>query len=397
MAKSGGVESVTLGLAWGLSQLDGDEEYLFLTLRGEDDWIRPYLGGNARTLPVSGGRSLQLARLRKSVKRHIPAARNLYRRVRADGPNPPAHPPDSDGTVERAGVDVVHFVNQAGFRTAIPSIYHPHDLQHLHLPAMFTPRQRAYRDRWYGELADQAAMVAVASSWTRNDVIARLGLPDSKVVVVPWAPPLDAVTNEASRTLEGTATVGVRLPPRFILYPAQTWPHKNHIKLIESIALLRERERMDVPLVLTGMRNAFATTVDASIAAASIGDLVTWAGFVEADELSAIYRRSTAVVIPTKFEAASGPLWEAFAAGIPAACSNVTSLPAQAGDAALLFDPDDVEQIADAIRSLWTDKPLRMKLVELGRARVKQFTWDTTARVFRAHYRRLGGGVGRWG
>jgi glycosyltransferase involved in cell wall biosynthesis len=96
-------------------------------------------------------------------------------------------------------------------------------------------------------------------------------------------------------------------------------------------------------------------------------------------------------VIPTKFEAASGPLWEAFSAGVPAACSTVTSLPEQAGGAALLFDPDDIEQIANAIRSLWTDKTVRMKLAELGRTRVKQFTWDTTARVFRAHYRRLGG------
>jgi glycosyltransferase involved in cell wall biosynthesis len=97
------------------------------------------------------------------------------------------------------------------------------------------------------------------------------------------------------------------------------------------------------------------------------------------------------VVIPTLFEAASGPLNDAFLAGVPAACSNVTALPRQAGDAALVFDPHELAAIARAIRQLWTDEPLRQTLITRGRARVAQFSWDRTARHFRAHYRRIGG------
>jgi len=89
------------------------------------------------------------------------------------------------------------------------------------------------------------------------------------------------------------------------------------------------------------------------------------------------------------FEAASGPLWEAFVTGIPAACSNVTSLPQQAKDAALIFDPYNPEEIADAIWLLWTNDTLRNELEALGKRNVSRFNWERTARHFRAHYRRI--------
>lgn len=83
------------------------------------------------------------------------------------------------------------------------------------------------------------------------------------------------------------------------------------------------------------------------------------------------------------------PLLEAFLAGAPAACSNVTCLPELAGDAALLFDPGSPSEIAEAIRRLWTDGVLRATLADRGRRNVSHFTWEHTARIFRAHYRRL--------
>lgn len=98
-----------------------------------------------------------------------------------------------------------------------------------------------------------------------------------------------------------------------------------------------------------------------------------------------------AVVIPSLFEAASAPLWEAWRAGTPVACSNVTSLPEQAGAAAIVFDPHDLSQIAAATLQLWTEDDVRNRLIAAGRERVGSFTWLRTARIFRAHYRRLAG------
>jgi glycosyltransferase involved in cell wall biosynthesis len=174
------------------------------------------------------------------------------------------------------------------------------------------------------------------------------------------------------------------------VFPAQTWPHKNHVNLLRALAHLRD-EGLEVPVVFTGRRNEAAHQIDSVIRQLDLAPLVTWLGFLESDDLLTVLRRATALVMPSLFEAASGPLWEAFAAGIPAACSAVTSLPDQAGDAALLFDPLDPRDIARAIERLWRDESLRSVLSKRGRRRVEQFSWDRTARTFRAHYRQIAG------
>ena len=385
--EAGGVESVILGLAEGLSSLDGDEEYLFLTLRGEDHWITPHLRGNARPLPMAmHGRDRSQLRswVKRSVRRGGPVAREVAVAVaRRLGP------PRSDGTIERAAVDVMHFVRQSGFLTNVPSIYHPHDLQHRHFPEFFDPWELQFRDRWYTALCAQASMVAVASSWTRADVIREMGLPAEKVRVVPWAPPIDVIP-EPRPTETAKVKSALKLPDRFVFYPAQTWPHKNHIGLLRALHIIRSRG-VTVPLVLSGRRNQAASIVDGVVHQLGMEDQVHWLGFVEPGVLRTVFRMSAAVIIPSKFEAASGPLWEAFALGVPAACSNVTSLPEQAGDAALIFDPNQPDEIADAILRLWTDEALCRSLAERGRDRLTDFSWDRTARHFRAHYRRLGG------
>jgi glycosyltransferase involved in cell wall biosynthesis len=84
-------------------------------------------------------------------------------------------------------------------------------------------------------------------------------------------------------------------------------------------------------------------------------------------------------------------VFEAFSAGVPVACSDVTCLPRQVGDAAILFDPREPGAIADALVRLWSDAELRARLASRGRERVARFTWDRTARTYRALYRQVGG------
>jgi glycosyltransferase involved in cell wall biosynthesis len=283
----------------------------------------------------------------------------------------------------------MHFTRQQGFITDVPFIYHPHDLQHVHLPEFFSMRERKRRDVWYHHLSWRAETVVVTSTWARDDIVRHFRLPSSKVVVIPWAPPLEAYQPPTDDDVE-LLRRDLGIPTTFILYPAQTWPHKNHLNLVRALAQLRG-EGLDVPLVLTGRETPFAERIRREAAAKSITDLIHWRGFVGGLELGALYKLARAVVIPSRFEAASAPLWEAFAAGVPAACSNVTSLPKQAGDAALIFDPDDVGGIAAAIRALWLDDGLREKLVENGHRQVGVFSWDRTARTFRALYRKVAG------
>jgi glycosyltransferase involved in cell wall biosynthesis len=390
-AATGGVQQFIIGLVSGLSRLvDGDEEYVVLGDDQTDEWLGGHLGGGCRIermappgpAPRRSALRRALGRLAAPVVTRAAKAPLLCRLLL-----PPV--PRSSGTLERLAPDVVHFTTQSAFLTRVPSIYHPHDLQHVHLPHLFARADRCFRERTYRAFCRQAAMVAVVSSWTREDVIAHYALDPAKVQVVPFAPvtlAYAAPTEAESRALLAAR----RLPDRFVFYPAQTWPHKNHAALLEALAQLKARGLV-VPLVSSGHKNAHHAVLEARARELGVGDLVHFLGFVTPAELQSLYRRCVAVVIPSLFEAASFPLWEAFQAGVPAACSNVTSLPAQAGDSALVFDPHDVTQIAEAVARLWTDEILREELAARGRRNVARFSWDRTARMFRAHYRRLAG------
>jgi glycosyltransferase involved in cell wall biosynthesis len=377
----GGVESVIIGLASGLAALrDGDEQYLFLAWPDHTAWLEPYLGGNARLLSAG---------MRPATRGSRPAwLRSLWHRVSPRLGAAAVPIPKSDGVVEASGAELMHFTKQDAFLTRLPSIYHPHDLQHLHLPQFFTPRQRQQRERLYRRFCAEAAMVTVVSRWGKQDLIRHYGLPEDRVHIVPLAPVVRAYTEPSPAELTALRN-RLRLPADFLFYPAQTWPHKNHLGLVEALAILDRDHGLHPHLVFSGHRDPHSETVTRRARELGVESQLTFAGFVGSSELIGLYRLCRAVIVPSLFEAASGPLWEAFSLGIPAACSNVTSLPAQAGDAALVFDPTDAGAIATAMMRLWTDAELRRELGARGKERVSHYTWERAARHFRAHYRRL--------
>lgn len=383
---SGGIEQVVIGLARGLSSLDdGDEEYYFLAYPGADEWLAPYLNDSCHLLYSK--RSLQQT-WRRTIASRFPLARKMLENIGSLAVERAISIPKSCGTIEKAGIDLMHFTFQAAFLTDIPSIYHPHDLQHLHLPEYFSDYERRGRTLVYKRFCDQARMVAVSSSWVRRDLEEHLDLPHEKIAVVPLAPSTEAYTAPTPEDLASTRKK-FNLPDAFAFYPAQTWPHKNHLGLIEAAATLKERFNLHVPLVFSGRKGAYYPSLEGRIKELEMEKQVQFLGFVTPLELQSLYRLCRCVIIPTKFEAASFPLWEAFLAGAPTACSNVTSLPKQAGDAALIFDPDNTDDIAACLRRLWEDGTLRTTLAERGAENVSRFTWRKTALGFRAHYRRI--------
>ncbi|MFI5166658.1 MAG: glycosyltransferase family 4 protein [Thermoanaerobaculales bacterium] len=385
---AGGVEQVITGLASGLAKLaDGDEEYLFLVYGAFDEWLRPFLGERCRVLRIRGGTrptwKRRLVDVPPGVRRLIDAVWLVSRAGRVPIPR-------SDGFLEAQGAQVVHFCQQSAFLTEIPSIYHPHDLQHVHLPQLFSGRTRKTRDIQYRAFCSKAKVVSVVSSWVREDLVATLGVPREKIAVIPLAPPISSHPQPTEVESEEVRRK-YSLPDQFAFYPAQTWPHKNHIGLLEAAARIRSQDGLTVPLVFSGQMNGFHASIAKRVRALGLSDSVLFVGYVSSLELSCLYKLCRCVIVPTKFEAASFPVWEAFAAGRPVACSKVTSLPEQAGDAALLFDPDDYVEMAGAIRRLWTDEALLRTLARRGAARVATLSWEKTAKRFRAHYRALAG------
>jgi glycosyltransferase involved in cell wall biosynthesis len=383
----GGVQQFIIGLASGLSQLtDGDEEYLFLTYADADGWLLPYIDGPKSLLRV---RRSQL-KWKSRLKSMAPGIRQLWHSVSPLFGRWVSRIPNSDGTVERAGVDIVHFPKQDGFLTAVPSVYHPWDLQHVHFPEFFSPHNVRWRELTYRCLCDQARMVATASNWGKTDLMHYYQLPEAKVRIVPIAPVLTAYPQPSANDI---AEVRLRfsLPKGFIFYPAQTWRHKNHLTLLEALSMLRQKTGLTIPLVCSGMLVEFFPHIEKKARELGIADQVQFLGFVSPFELQCLYRLGRVLIFPSLYEGGGLPILEGFLAGMPVACSNATCLPEQAGDAAMIFDPTKPEEIAAAIIQLWTDEGLRRAFIKRGKKRAGAFTLERTARICRAHYRRIAG------
>lgn len=380
----GGVQQVVIGLASGHSGVAApDIELSYVCYPDGPEWLSPHVGSAARLHVVTAPPPPPSAKSWAAQNLHW--LRGAYHAI---APVPPI--PRSDGYFESLAPDIIHFPHQSAFLTEVKSIYHPHDLQHLHLPQFFTKRELRIRDSRFRAFCSQAALVAVGTSWAREDFVRAYGLPQGQVGVVPLAPIVDSYP-ELDRAATATFRRDRDLPEEFCFYPAQTWPHKNHELLLKAVALLRDKRGLAVPLVFSGVETPHARHLRRLTLDLGLSGTVRWLGFVEPAQLRALYGLARCVVVPTLFESASFPIFEAFECGVPVACSNVTALPKQVGDAAVVFDPHSVEEIGAAIERLWTDARLREDLVKRGRARVAEFTWARTARLFVAHYRRLAG------
>jgi glycosyltransferase involved in cell wall biosynthesis len=391
----GGVEQVAVGLAHGLSSLtDGKEIYYFITT-DDSAWLEPYVGGNGRV--VRTGSTAESQGLHRRVAARAPAVANVWGKFKRAtiARNERAKPivvPVSDGIVEGLGADVVHFTMQVAYLTDVPSMYHPHDLQHLHFPEFFSDEAIRWREANYRAFCEQATVVSVTTEWGKRDLVDHYALPAEKVAVIPLAPAIASYGSlEDAEAAQIVSDLGVIEPYAF--YPAQTWPHKNHLRLVDAVYRARTTTGADVRLVCSGLQNEHFAAVQERVAELGLGDAITFVGFVEPKTVQSLYQRARLLVFPSLFEAAGGfgPVFEAFEIGVPVATSSATSLREQAGDAALVFDPTDVSDMAACLARLWNDEPLRTELVAKGRARVAQFTWDRVARTFRAHYRRIAG------
>jgi hypothetical protein len=176
---------------------------------------------------------------------------------------------------------------------------------------------------------------------------------------------------------------------RFILYPANFWPHKNHRMLITAFALYRSwHPESDLQLVCTGTPDGEMDVIHAATQTMGLGETVVLTGFVSSDDLAALYQSCRALIFPSLYEGFGMPVVEAMAFGKPVLCSNLTSLPEIVGDAALLFDPRKPDEIARSIEAVDGDANLRHSLVQRGRERATQFgdgasLADAYLRIFR--------------
>jgi FkbM family methyltransferase len=231
---------------------------------------------------------------------------------------------------------------------SVPSVLNLHDLQHLHFPENFRPSDIEARNLLYGRAASLATAIVVSSDFVKEDLISKMAIPREKVFTVPvtWDP---KIIDGLGTFDELAARARYNLPATYAIYPAQFWPHKNHVRLIEALAIVRQScPEHDLKLVLTGYRGHTGwSAVKVLIDELALQSDVLCLDHVPVEHLAALYKGSVFCVMPSTFEASSYPIIEAQVLGVPAMCSNVTSLPELMRDGAgLLFDPFDAQDIA---------------------------------------------------
>ena len=397
-----GAESVRLsilGFIWGLGKLqDADDEYLILVHADAPDWPVPYLGPNQRIVVQPRAEpSARRARIKKTLGPFLPAARCFWRpmqRLMTTVKPPHASDPliDGDPFIESLQPDVVHFMNQHLFaRTSAPATYNPYDFVLFSHPEWFTQAYIAERGRLISRAIGLADAVCVQNSWSKQEAVRLLGVDPTKVFIVPFGCFSEFLGHSLTEKDIWTVKEKYQLPSTYALYPARIAVTKNHIRLLEAVALLRDRDGFQVRLVCTGKKEEFWPEVEACMWRLRLEDQVAFLGFIPMEDLPAIYKMARCVVFPSLFEGIGMPTLEALGERIPLTCSNIPVLSQQLGDAALYFDPYSVEEIAAALNRICSDANLRESLISKGARLIRFQTWERSARILRAVYRHMAG------
>ena len=279
------------------------------------------------------------------------------------------------------GLDLLHSLGNYGpLRPLAWSVVTVHDL----IPFLNHPsdpeRRVRLRAKTLNFLMEQSLRrahgVSVDSDFTRRQLVARYPFVAAKIRVIYCGLPRRETPSE-SESHSVLARYAVRRP--YLLSVGLYFPHKNIERLIQAFARLKYGAGIPHQLVLVGEPGANRANLHAAVAQAAVKDFVVFTGFVSDVEVAAFYSAADLFVFPSTMEGFGLPLLEAMASRTPVVCSNAGPLPEVAGDAALLFDPLDVEDIARAIKQGLQDPSLRARLVACGLKRVELFSFRRAA------------------
>lgn len=266
------------------------------------------------------------------------------------------------------------------FEIGIPYMISVHDLQHrLHpeFPEVSRYGEWGRREYLFKNCSRNAAAVIAESETGKKDIVHFYDVPENRIHVLPYVSPHYLAHN---RPVDVINKYG--LPDRYLFYPAQFWMHKNHMRLVEALAFIKQERGTEIPIVFVGSRkNAYKQTMK-RISELGLSRQVFYLGYVPEEDMVGLYRTAHALVMPTFFGPSNIPQLEAFLLGCPVITSNVPGINEQVGDAALQVRPDSVESIAAGIITLWTDDAIRQDLIRKGYAHVSSWTSERFGKAF---------------
>ncbi|MDX2175658.1 MAG: glycosyltransferase family 1 protein [Candidatus Sumerlaeia bacterium] len=293
------------------------------------------------------------------------------------------HQASLPGLCRERGYDVF-FLPAANRRTSLrlpcPSVGTVHDFSSLHVGGKYDPARMFYIRQVLPFLIRRLGHILTVSESSKRDIVAYAGIPAERVTVTPLAADHALYHPGDGDAARASIREKYRIEPPFILYTSRLeHPGKNHVRLIEAFDRVKSARGVPHRLVLAGSDWSGSDAVRAAAAKAKHGADIVLPGFVAGADLPDFYRACDAFIFPSLYEGFGLPIIEAMACGVPVACSNVSSMPEVAGDAAPTFDPSSVESIAGALERLLLDAELRAACRVRCPERARGFNWSATA------------------
>jgi glycosyltransferase involved in cell wall biosynthesis len=269
------------------------------------------------------------------------------------------------------------------YEIPVPAIMVIHDLMHRYagrFPEVSASGQFARRERHYKNVCRWARGILAESERGKEQVVECYGPDPAMIYVLPSVPArylYDIPNQEEPESASG-------LPPKYFFYPSQFWEHKNHKRLIQAMALLKN-SHPDIQLILVGSQKNAYLSARALVDKLGLAENVHFLGYRPEAEMAGLYRRARALVMPTFFGPTNIPPREAIALGCPVAVSDVDGMREQMGEAALYFNPESVAEMAQVMERLWEDDALCQELARRGLIQSAQWTQSH----FNARLRRI--------
>lgn len=263
-----------------------------------------------------------------------------------------------DRICKKYKIDIVHSPFQHNpYSAKTKNVFTLHDVQELHFPEYFSPEERESRARNWLCAISRSKKIVVSYDHIQNDITKYFQVPSDNIDVIL----LDMQNLWFDKFSEKDIidTINLHGFIQFLLYPANTWAHKNHLRLLEVITYLRDKENIIVNLVCSGHKNNFFEKIETFVKEHDLVNQVQFVGIVDEQILYSLYKTTLGVVVPTTYEAGSFPLVESIFLNIPVICANTTSLPETIGDDNLTFNPFNVQDMAEKIKTIWTDNSFR--------------------------------------
>ena len=252
-----------------------------------------------------------------------------------------------------------------------------HDISFEHYPKDVSWLVRKYYTRFFPKFARKAIRIATVSEFSKKDIIDKYKIVSSAIDVVYNG--CNELYKPVNQDIQNITKQKFSEGNNYFLFVGALHPRKNISRLFEAFDKFKASEQNNVKLVIVGEKYRWTSAIKRTYINMKFKDNVIFTGRLSAEDLKNVIGSALAMVYVPYFEGFGIPILEAMNCGTPVITSNVTSMPEVAGDAALLVDPFSVDSISNAMINIYKDESMRNSLIEKGRKRKLDFSWDKTA------------------